>query len=391
MFTIHVKGPNDLSLSQSVLSRALVGRDPRADLPLPARAVAQRLLTLEDRGRRIVLTLLDRNAEVTVDHIRLKGVMTLPSAATVRFAGHELRCTQPHLPEQLDFGLGEERAGPAERSRLLAELRSGTAGGTPARELYRLGRRLSDWSVALIAAARAVPQELSWHAVVYCADRLDDAALSALLEDLEPLSAWPAEVRRAPADWWGNLRHTKPEPRWRFVQKLVLGADTEDEVSLNALTSAPELQSLPWLEVDGWRWSPAQLERLSTADVLQGLTRLDLLNSKLSAVHVGRFLDGAWPENLDVLTLRGCALDDEAVQVLARHTAVGELSTLDLSNNAIGDDGARALARSAPLSRHLKVLDLQDNPLSREGIMRLRSSARLEGVQLRFGPRPSGR
>ena len=388
MFTIHVKGPNDLSLTRTVLSQALVGREPSADLCLPARAISSaRLLSLEDRGQRIVLTLLDRRAEVTVDHIRLKGALELPSSATVRFAGLELRCTQPQLPERLDFGPGEEGAGAADLGRLLAELRGEATARSAARELYRYGRRSSDWRLALLAASRAAPEELSWHAVVYCAERLDHAALEELASDLEPLAAWPADVCLAPASWWGNLRHTKPEPRWRWVRKLVLGPDMDDAGSLNALIRAPEMRSLPWLVLDGWKWTPARLEAFSTAQSLEGLRRLELVKSKLSPVHVGRLLDGSWAGNLEALSLRGCALEDESVQLLARHPAVAALTRLDLSNNAIGDDGARALGRSAPLSG-LKELDLQDNPLSREGIMRLRSSARLEGVQLRYGPRP---
>jgi hypothetical protein len=63
--------------------------------------------------------------------------------------------------------------------------------------------------------------------------------------------------------------------------------------------------------------------------------------------------------------LRGNRLRDGFVRALAASPHVAGLTSLNLSDNSIGDEGARALASSPHLSR-LTYLDVHDNGITAE-------------------------
>src|SRR5262249_30989884 len=84
-----------------------------------------------------------------------------------------------------------------------------------------------------------------------------------------------------------------------------------------------------------------------------------------------RHLLGASLERLVMLRLNANSLGDEGARLLAQAPALVGLRTLELRGNGITDAGAQALGKS-PYLHHLMRLDLGENALGDEAGQRLR-------------------
>jgi uncharacterized protein (TIGR02996 family) len=99
----------------------------------------------------------------------------------------------------------------------------------------------------------------------------------------------------------------------------------------------------------------AELETL----LLDGPASFLAGNLSRGEVRVDILIESTYLTRLSRLSLVSCGLDDEAVGVLA-NSNLGNLQTLDLSLNNIGDAGARTLLRSQKLAR-LREIRLTGN------------------------------
>ena len=165
-------------------------------------------------------------------------------------------------------------------------------------------------------------------------------------------------------------------PRWKVTQ-------FPDEVALRLLTAAAGAP-LERLAIHHWSGDTSNLEALCRGEGLPNLRWLAFEGCRLGAA-LGQLLDGPLAKQLRHLALDHCALDDDTIRHLARHPGLREsrLETLSLRGNPITDGGAAVLGRS-PVLGGLETLDLRGHSFGQQGVMALRTSARLEGVRLRY-------
>jgi hypothetical protein len=128
---------------------------------------------------------------------------------------------------------------------------------------------------------------------------------------------------------------------------LSLAGNHPARAGLASLLGWPSLPALTHLSL-----ARCQLDRdlapLLSAAPLPALTSIDLSDNPLGNLGLTRILDAPWRDQLQHLTLRGCGLTAEAMRTLAA-AQLPALHTLDLSDNPIGDEGARhLLATSLP-------------------------------------------
>ncbi|HHO51298.1 MAG TPA: TIGR02996 domain-containing protein [Deltaproteobacteria bacterium] len=123
---------------------------------------------------------------------------------------------------------------------------------------------------------------------------------------------------------------------------------------------------------------------LAEAELFASVSTLDLSYNALGDQGVSALAD-ALPDDapLSALNLWGCAVGDAGVVALARSRCLGSLRLLTLRDNVVGDVGALALARSGVL-RGLQVLDLSDNPVGVAGARALAVSAAEQRCELRL-------
>jgi uncharacterized protein (TIGR02996 family) len=115
----------------------------------------------------------------------------------------------------------------------------------------------------------------------------------------------------------------------------------------------------------GARWLQA-LESLVAHPAGQLLHQLDLEDNRIGPEGARALADSPALGMLTELHLAGCSLEDEGLTRLVRTPAVARLDTLYLADNHLTAWAARAMADSSHL-RSLTSLELSSNPIQPEG------------------------
>jgi uncharacterized protein (TIGR02996 family) len=196
---------------------------------------------------------------------------------------------------------------------------------------------------------------------------------------------------------WGAVRDAIVEPGYREGQRTMLATlETLLRRACACMLESLHLQ-LSWLP------APEALLRLLHR---RTVTHLTLIGSE--PVRVRQALTNAQRQlsGIRVLDLTHCQLGLKGARVLARGRHLGglralglaandldagalreltsgfltELRLLDISQNPVGDDGARALAQAHAL-RKLEVLDLRRTRISDKGVVALAGSGNLAALK----------
>jgi uncharacterized protein (TIGR02996 family) len=133
------------------------------------------------------------------------------------------------------------------------------------------------------------------------------------------------------------------------------------------LAESPWLESIRRLNVSGWQVTHSEAELLFASPHLRPLRELNFSRSLLSP----RTLRTLAPLRLRRLVLSRATLGDGEIQQLAQEPSLSTVEELDLTDNAILDSGAFALADSPYLTR-VQVLTLFGNLFGVEARQRLR-------------------
>jgi uncharacterized protein (TIGR02996 family) len=160
--------------------------------------------------------------------------------------------------------------------------------------------------------------------------------------------------------------------------RLELARNALGPAGVSALLGAPGLCTLSSLDLSGTGLGVEGERALAAApQALGSLRSLQLCSNKLDAVALA---DAELLEPLLALDLSRNAIGDEGAASLASCERLRGLRRLDLSSNQIGDTGAWALVH-APALRSLTELRLGDNPIDADSLA-LRHAASERGCQL---------
>jgi uncharacterized protein (TIGR02996 family) len=186
----------------------------------------------------------------------------------------------------------------------------------------------------------------------------------------------------------GDRTYVKGTPtKWHFVRGFV------DRVEMQVpdfVRNAPALFARePVRSLHPTNGSLSQL--VVECGELHRLRELDLTPGKLRGDDARALAADTKMTSLRLLSLANCKLGPRAMRDFERHgVEKPALRNLDLSSNALGDNGAAALARS-PILRTLTVLSLGANNIGDAGVLALVASLHLDHLeQLRLGPRELG-
>jgi hypothetical protein len=152
-----------------------------------------------------------------------------------------------------------------------------------------------------------------------------------------------------------------------------LGALVTNELgdsAFAALARSPYVAALARLDLSASAASDAGVAALAASPHAKRLRSLSLYWTRGATPALAERIGGArFAEQLIDLDLGFCALGDEGARALARHAELRALEKLALEGNAIGEAGASALASSQVL-RSLEALDLRRNALGEAGVRR---------------------
>lgn len=173
--------------------------------------------------------------------------------------------------------------------------------------------------------------------------------------DNSALDARQNELQRDHPEWRLPIRGIQRFHRG-FVEAMATTADWLISSELPILLSAP-VRELRIINADNF------IGELVKVPGLDRIETLDLRNNSFGTRHrLNRFLDEAPLTRLNRLLLMNNQLWSDDVQVLVRSERAIQLRSLELSGNAIGDNGAAALARAENLGK-LRSLILRSDDL----------------------------
>jgi Leucine-rich repeat (LRR) protein len=174
------------------------------------------------------------------------------------------------------------------------------------------------------------------------------------------------------------LRALVGSPYLRGLRALHLGRNALDLDAVGALSR--HSFSLTRLDLDRTSLTGEALSTLCASGALRGVTELNLSNNAIGAEGCRALASCEGLSSLEVLFLHSCQLRDEDVEILLRGPHWKHLRNLALSQNQLTQKSVGSLAECEGLSG-LMELDVCHNPFSPEEAERqLRASMHLERV-----------
>jgi len=221
---------------------------------------------------------------------------------------------------------------------------------------------------------------------------IDPWAPPALPEDLEP----PTEASLALEELVGASIDPGQVGDW-------IGA-AQDATELRRRMAAADLVTVYRVTLRAGDWSPEAVQVLADAGSLRSLEQLDAGGARLGA-EGGRILGGAsWLGNVQILDLDGSGLGDDGFAGLCQgdlrgvvgldlsHNGLtaasierfgqgpfGKVERVDVSGNALGDEGLRLLAASKRLDT-VTDLGIADVSMGERGLFYVVSSPSMAGL-----------
>lgn len=172
-------------------------------------------------------------------------------------------------------------------------------------------------------------------------------------------------------------------PMWVALEELDLGVDvygfTEDPEALQGLGAFERLREL---SLDGLGLQNAGATALGELRAPAQLERLDLSVNAIGDRGARQLARGALLSHLRELSMANNPLRAPGAEALLEALPVGErLEELDLSGSFLGESGARALARAEHL-RGLRRLRLADSDLGAAGVWALAQAEHLASLEV---------
>lgn len=169
------------------------------------------------------------------------------------------------------------------------------------------------------------------------------SALGRLVGELPALRE--LSVRECECTDLGGLERSGGAP----LRRLDLSGNAFGYAGVQTIARAPRLRALHRLDLDTCEIESMGLAELTYAPLWHELRWLELSRNPLGAAGVRALADAPPPALLHTLVLADTDLDDAAGRALSQVTWLGELSTLDLSENRLGRcaESLHALASGA--------------------------------------------
>jgi Ran GTPase-activating protein (RanGAP) involved in mRNA processing and transport len=173
-------------------------------------------------------------------------------------------------------------------------------------------------------------------------------------------------------------------PQMTHIRDISLWRSLMSDRSLQALAASPYVLNLASLAmVRGYEEGLIGDEGVVALAGSPYLTNLRVLVLRIRGATTHRAIRALAASsnlrNLTSLELENIQIGDEGARALAASQLLSNLTSLELSHTQIGDEGARALAASAHL-RNLTSLDLRSNQIGDEGAQALASCAHLSNL-----------
>lgn len=210
---------------------------------------------------------------------------------------------------------------------------------------------------------RTCAMEEKWREIcalleMWPADSLDGAiaACDRMLEQ------WPDAVRTTPERWWSRAARGHRERRLAITRTLDIRRAQLGESGILDLLEQPDITEITSLRIEGEDLSPHALEMLASTPALRTLRHLYLNHTgPLSTQSIRAFREAPWFEGLLTLSLMGVDLTDDGLVAIIRDHHLLAMTSLYLGDNALSDEGIRALTVAGAL-RNLEKLGLEGNP-----------------------------
>ncbi len=201
----------------------------------------------------------------------------------------------------------------------------------------------------LRATLQGRPSPQGWHTICHT---LDSFPMEMLEHEVLPyatqlLANWPDDLRSTPQVWLDYFLRGDPTPQLALCTRL-------------------------WRS----RANTMEIKAFLKSTLFQQITHLELVSCYLDHKTAKLLIDTKILHNLHTIDLSFNALGDEGATLIANSPSSSNLKVLRLDQNNIHDDGAQAIARSPHLS-NLQTLTLYNNPIGPWGVEELRLSKHL--------------
>lgn len=219
---------------------------------------------------------------------------------------------------------------------------------------------------AVNSYARVREEEKCWPLVCALLDTIAREHASALKLAMSLVqtscAAWSDQVRHAPQAWLERAFAGQTVLELEVVRHIDLRKRVISLQMLENLCKQPSLSRLSILRIDEAELSTLAGRILANHACLDQLRELYLNhNPELGTRGVSHLLEQGRFEHLEVLSLAGCNIEDEALFKLCQNDSIRHLTYLDLHHNALTDRGVCVLALSSSLA-NLRHLYLYQNP-----------------------------
>ncbi len=239
---------------------------------------------------------------------------------------------------------------------------------------------------ALRAILYAQPSPHTWDALcqVFAHWPSQHPADIATLYALEHLQHWPDTLRLMPRSMLHSLlgalnAGTQPDtnPLWSLIRCANMSRCRIGTPMAQALSRCPQLEPITHLDLSHNLLKPEGLAALARSALMAAVRNLNLHDNHLG-VDGARALDGALPQ-LQTLNLSHTRLGDAGLKAILQGQPCEDLQTLNLGNNQLSTSAAVQLARWRRLAP-LRSLSLHMNTLGDEGVSTFVGRGGLEGL-----------